>query len=166
MPAKIAHHTARIPLESFQCLAHAAELPRMGASPHVCRQPRGEAVVGLPQLDPGLRRRGDQPAAGLLVEPSTGRMRDHSGGLRGCTAATIRLHISITAVSTASRDKLSSSNAPDWRPASIVFVRSHSTPCSPIRSRQRTSDDGSIGGRCRKNTSPVKCWSETDQKIA
>jgi len=30
-------------------------------------------------------------------------------------------------------------------------------PNSPIRPRQRVSKDGSIGGRCWKNVSPVKC---------
>lgn len=47
--------------------------------------------------------------------------------------------------------------APDLRTASMVCVSRHSTPFSPIRLRQRVRQDGSMGGRCRKNVSPVKC---------
>jgi hypothetical protein len=62
---------------------------------------------------------------------------------------------SITVVSTATCSKLRSSTAPDFRPASMVFVSSHSTPSSPMRLRQRVSEVGSIGGWC---------WSEAEDR--
>ena len=68
------------------------------------------------------------------------------------------MFFSITVVSTAIRFRLLSVTAPEARAALIVLVSSHSTPSSPIRLRQRVSEDGSIGGRCWKKVSPVKCW--------
>jgi len=65
------------------------------------------------------------------------------------------MFFSITVVSTATRDRLSSSTVPEARPASMVLVSSHSAPSSPIRLRQRVRDEGSMGG---PNVSPVKCW--------
>jgi len=58
------------------------------------------------------------------------------------------MFFSITVVSTATRLTLSASVTPDLRPAAMVWVSSHSTPSSPIRSRQRVSDEGSMGGLC------------------
>ncbi len=63
--------------------------------------------------------------------------------------------LSTTVVSTITASAERSRITPAPRPASIVLVSSHSTPSSPIRPRQRVSEDGSIGGRC---------WSEEDQK--
>lgn len=70
------------------------------------------------------------------------------------------MFFSVTVVSTATRDRLASSTVPEARPASTLFVSSHSAPSSPIRLRHRVSEDGSIGGRCWKNVSPLKCWSQ------
>ena len=47
---------------------------RVAANLH--RQRRGKPVVILPQLDPAFHGQGDQLAAGFLVEPGVGRMRD------------------------------------------------------------------------------------------
>ena len=58
------------------------------------------------------------------------------------------MFFSITVVSTAIRFRLLSVTAPEARAALLVLVSSHSTPSSPIRLRQRVSEDGSIGGRC------------------
>ena len=91
--AQVAHDAARVTLELSQGLAHAAELAGMGIAAHLHGQPGREPIVALPQLDPGLCRQGNQLAARLLVEPGVRRMGDHSGGLRGCTAATVPLHI-------------------------------------------------------------------------
>ena len=55
---------------------------------------------------------------------------------------------SMTVVSTITASAERSRITPASLPASIVFVSSHSTPSSPIRPRQRVSEDGSIGGRC------------------
>lgn len=49
---------------------------------------------------------------------------------------------SITVVSTAISAKLRSDTAPAAHPASMVLVSSHSTPSSPMRPRQRLSEDG------------------------
>lgn len=53
---------------------------------------------------------------------------------------------SMTVVSTATGSRLAFSKAPDLRLASMVLVSSHSTPSSPMRLRQRTSELGSMGG--------------------
>ena len=71
------------------------------------------------------------------------------------------MFFSITVVSTATRLALSSSITPDFCPARMVWVNSHSTPSSPIRPRQPlpgrrmftfaergVSEDGSIGSLC------------------
>jgi len=65
---------------------------------------------------------------------------------------------SITVVSTTKRERLRSLTAPAARPASMVLVSSHSAPSSPMRLRQRLSEEGCSGNWCWKNTSPVKCW--------
>ena len=49
---------------------------------------------------------------------------------------------SITVVSTAISDRLRGVTAPQARPAWMVLVSSHSTPSSPMRPRQRLSDEG------------------------
>ena len=49
---------------------------------------------------------------------------------------------SITVVSTAISERLRGVTAPEARPASIVLVKSHSTPSSPMRPRQRLSEEG------------------------
>jgi hypothetical protein len=49
---------------------------------------------------------------------------------------------SITVVSTTTWDRLRGLTAPAARPASMVLVSSHSTPSSPIRLRQRLSEEG------------------------
>lgn len=67
------------------------------------------------------------------------------------------MFFSITVVSTETRSRRLSAIVPEVRPASIVFVSSHSTPSSPMRLRQRVSEEGSIGGRCWKKVSPQKC---------
>lgn len=58
------------------------------------------------------------------------------------------MFFSMTVVSTATRFRLLSLIVPEDRPASMVLVRSHAAPSSPIRLCQRVSEDGSIGGRC------------------
>ena len=82
------------------------------------------------------------------------------------------MFFSITVVSTDTRSRLLFATVPEARPASIVLVSSHSTPSSPMRLRQRVSEEGSIGGRCWSeagnrsvrwtdlppNVSPQKCW--------
>ena len=48
----------------------------MGVAPHLAGQARRQAVVGLPQGDPGLAGQRHQRVARPLVETAVGRMRD------------------------------------------------------------------------------------------
>ena len=66
--------------------------------------------------------------------------------------------LSMGALSTAILARLRSDTAPAARPASMVLLSSHSTPPSPMRPRQRLSEEGWMGRRCWKKVSPVKCW--------
>ena len=93
------------------------------------------------------------------IRGKPGIVRDGGMAMEGCRGDLQNTadRLSITVVSTATRLVLSSSIMPDFCPARIVWVSSHSTPSSSIRPRQRVSEDGSIGGRCWKNVSPVKC---------
>ena len=49
---------------------------------------------------------------------------------------------SITVVSTPTSERLLSLTAPAARPASMLLVSSHSAPSSPMRARQRLSEEG------------------------
>lgn len=82
--AQIAHDTAGIALQSFQCLAHALELLGMGVAAHLQRQPRPQAGIGLPQLHASLLRQGDQLFPRPLVKSGVRRIGDvlfHDGGV-------------------------------------------------------------------------------------
>ena len=141
--AQIAHDTARIALQPFQCFAHALELLGMGIAANLQRQPRAKAGVGLTQLLPGLLRQRHQLIARPLVKAGICRMGNvlfHDSRVDGDALGAAFI------------------NPPDFWPARIVWVSIHSTPSSPMRLRQRVRDEASIGSRCWKKVSPAKCW--------
>lgn len=143
LPANVTKNTSRVPLELLQRLAHPLELRGMGVAPDLPGQPQREAVIVLPKGEPRLGSPCNHLPASPLIEP----------GIRWVSDV-----LSITVVSTATHLVLPSSITPARRPTSMVLMSSHSTLSSPARLRQRVRELGSSGGRCWKNTPPVKRW--------
>jgi hypothetical protein len=131
-----------VALQPFHRLAHAPELFGMAIAANLQRKSQGESGAGLPQTHPSLLCQFLQLIARPLVKPGVRQ--------KG-------FFFSITVVPTVTRLALFSTITQDLCPAQMVWVSSISTPSSPIRPRQRVSDDGSIGGRCWKSVSTVKC---------
>ena len=90
MAAQVAHDTARIALQPFQCFAHGFELHGIGIATNLQRKPRGKSGVGLPQIHPGRLCQFRELTARTLVQPGVrwiddvlfhcGRVDDHALG--------------------------------------------------------------------------------------
>ena len=95
----------------------------MGIAADLQCQARGKAGIGLTQIH--LLRQNNQLRPSPLVKPGVGRVDNR-----------------LLNDGRIDRHTLPSLMTPDLRPASMVWVSSHSTP---IRLRQRVSEDGSMG---------------------